>query len=140
MITYLSLLLTGAGILHFGLLLAAFSVPRVLGWEAELKKVAPLTRQVVLVHGGFIVLIIIGFGLLTLLAGRELLGGSRLALLSTLLIGAFWAGRLLIQFFYFKPAPWLTTRFRKVGYRALYAVFAYFSFVYITAAWVNWVR
>jgi hypothetical protein len=140
MTTYLPLLLTVAGFLHFGLLLAGFSVPRVLGWDSELKKVNPLTRQVVLVHGGFIILTIIGFGLLTLLAGRDLLSGNRLALLATLSIGLFWTGRLLIQVFYFDAAPWLTTRFLKIGYRSLYFVFAYFSFVYLAAAWMNWVR
>jgi hypothetical protein len=140
MLTVLPLFLTVAGFMHFGLLLASFSVPRVLGWDSELKKVNPLTRQLALVHGGFIVLTIIGFGLLTLVAGRELLAGNRLALTLTLFIGVFWTGRLLVQLFYFDAGPWLTTSFRKIGYRALYFVFAYFSVVYLVAAWVNWTR
>jgi hypothetical protein len=126
-----------AGVLHFGLLLASFSTPRVLGWHSELRKVNPLTRQLVLVHGGFIVLTIIGFGAITLIAGRELLSGSALSLAVTTMIGLFWACRLLIQLFYFEAAPWLTTLYRKVGYRLLYAVFAYFTLVYLAAAWIN---
>src|SRR5947209_8316124 len=133
MLTFLSAALMIAGLLHFGLLLASFSTPRVLGWESELRKVAPLTRQLVLVHGGFIVLTIIGFGAITLVAGRELLSGNVLPLAVTTFIGVFWACRLLIQLFYFDARPWLTTPFRKIGYRALYAVFAYFTLVYLAA-------
>jgi hypothetical protein len=134
---YLPMLLRIAGIMHFGLLLASFSVPRVLGWQTELKKVSSLTRQLVLVHGGFIVLTIIAFGLVTLVAGPELLAGNRLALSVTLFIGVFWTGRLLIQVFYFDAEPWLSTCFRRIGYRALYLVFAYFALAYLAAAWLN---
>jgi len=137
MLTILPVALTIAGFMHFGLLLASFSTPRVLAWESDLKKVSPLTRQLVLVHGGFIVLTIISFGVLTLVAGRELLAGNVLALAVTTFIGLFWTCRLLVQIFYFKAGPWLTTPFRKIGYRALCVVFAYFAFAYLTAAWLN---
>jgi hypothetical protein len=126
-----------AGVLHFGLLLASFSVPRVLRWDRELEKLNSLSRQLVLVHGGFIVLTIISFGTITLVAGQELLAGSVLAVAVTAFIGLFWACRLLIQLFYFDAQPWLTTPFRRIGYRALYAVFAYFTVVYLAAAWLN---
>jgi hypothetical protein len=137
MLTFLPAALLVAGCLHFALLLASFSTPRVLGWESELKKVSPLTRQLVLVHGAFIVLTIVSFGATTLVAGRELLCGSVLALAVTTFIGVFWSCRLLIQLFYFDASPWLTTPFRKMGYRALYLVFAFFTLVYLSAAWVN---
>jgi hypothetical protein len=137
MLTILPAALTIAGLLHFGLLLASFSVPRVLDWKSELTKVNPLTRQLVLVHGGFIVLVIIAFGAITLIAGPELLSGNRLSLVVTTVIGVFWACRLLIQVFYFSAGPWLTTPFRKIGYGTLYVVFSYFTVVYLAAAWVN---
>ena len=56
---YLQWALIVAGVLHFGLLAAGLSAPRVLDWKQELRKVNSLTRQLVLVHGGFIVLTII---------------------------------------------------------------------------------
>ncbi len=140
MLSCLPALLTIAGLLHFGLLLASFSVPRVLEWGNELKKVSPLTRQLVLVHGGFIVLVIIGFGAVTLLAGRELLTGSRLATVLTAFIGVFWSCRLAIQVCYFDARPWLTTPFRQIGYRALYLVFTYLAAVYWISAYVNVTR
>ena len=122
-----------AGLLHFGLLLASFSTPRVLRWHEELQKVNGLTRQLVLVHGAFIVLTIVAFGAITLVAGPDLLSGSPLALALNGFIGTFWACRLGIQVFYFDAGPWLTTPFLKFGYRALYVVFAYLALVYFSA-------
>lgn len=129
--------LLAAGGLHFGLLLASFSVPRVLAWDRELEKVNRLTRQLVWVHGGFIVLTIVGLGLISLVAADELLGGSMLALAVTLFTGVFWLGRLLVQLFYFDARPWLTTVWLKVGYRGLTVLFAFFTAVYFAAAWLN---
>jgi hypothetical protein len=126
-----------AGLLHFTLLLAGFSAPRVLNWSIELRKVNSLTRQLVLVHGGFIVLTIIAFGAMTLAGGAELLGGTRTALLLTGFIALFWGARLVVQITYFEAGPWLTTIWRKLGYRALYVVFAYLTCVYAWAAWRN---
>ncbi|HMC10472.1 MAG TPA: hypothetical protein VKH44_04250, partial [Pirellulaceae bacterium] len=58
----LPLLILIGGILHFGILLASAAVPQVLDWRRELSKLDPLSRQLVWVHGAFIVLVIIGFG------------------------------------------------------------------------------
>jgi hypothetical protein len=135
--TVLQWALIAAGVLHFGLLLAASSVPHVLDWRNELNKVNSLSRQLILVHGGFIVLTIVAFGLITLVASAELVGGTFIALLLCAFIGVFWFTRLMIQLFYFDARPWLTTWWRKYGYAALYGVFAYLATVYFAAAWAN---
>src|ERR1700676_392375 len=93
MLPTLKVLLILAGLFHFGLLLASFSVPRVLRWDQELAKVNSLTRQLVLVHGGFIVLTIIAFGVITLVAVDDLLSGSTLAGAVAGFIGIFWLAR-----------------------------------------------
>ena len=49
------------GMIHFGILLASALVPQVLNWRAELALLGRLTRQLVWVHGAFIVLVIVGF-------------------------------------------------------------------------------
>jgi hypothetical protein len=138
-LVYLQWALIVAGVLHFGLLAAGLSTPRVLDWRNELRKVNSLTRQLVLVHGAFIILTIIAFGLITLVAGPALVAGDTTALLLTGFIGRFWLIRFYIQVFYFDARPWLTTRWRKLGYTALYGVFAYLSTVYLLAAWTNWI-
>ncbi|HZZ72509.1 MAG TPA: hypothetical protein VFE24_09660, partial [Pirellulales bacterium] len=68
-----------SGILHFGTLLASAKVPQVLDWKGELAKLDRLFRQLVWVHGIFIVLTIIGFGMLTLFLSQELASGEALA-------------------------------------------------------------
>ena len=94
-----------SGILHFGTLLASAAVPQVLDWKAELRKLDRLTRQLVWVHGLFIVLTIIGFGFLTLLFPAELASGTALARGVCGFIAFFWSARLVIQFFVF-PGNW----------------------------------
>ena len=58
-------LLFVGGILHFGILIASALVPRVLNWRSSLRKLDPLSRQLIWVHGLFIVLVIIAFGVLS---------------------------------------------------------------------------
>ena len=52
------------GICHFGILIASALTPQVMNWKTELAKLPRLLRQLIWVHGIFIVLVIIGFILL----------------------------------------------------------------------------
>jgi hypothetical protein len=137
MIEFLRVALPIAGLLHFALLVASFSVPRVLRWHDELRRVDPLTRQLVLVHGGFIVLTIIAFGAITLALPGALLGGGPLAAAVAGFIGVFWLCRLCVQLFYFEAGPHLTTLGLRLGYRALTVLFVFFTVVYLLTACVN---
>jgi hypothetical protein len=123
-----------AGVLHFTLLSVGLAMPRVLRWEQDLRKVDPFSRQVILVHGAFIVLTIIGFGVITLVGADALLRGGVLAAAVAGFIGLFWLARFLIALFYFRPGKWLSTSFLKLGYAALFFVFGYFSLVYLAVA------
>lgn len=123
-----------SGILHFGTLLASAAVPQVLDWKGELRKLDRLTRQLIWVHGLFIVLTIIGFGMLTILFPDELAAGTPLARGVCSFIALFWAARLLIQFFVFDAKPFLTTTFLKLGYHGLTLVFIYQVMVFSRAA------
>ena len=123
-----------SGILHFGTLVASALVPQVLDWKGELGRLPPLFRQLVWVHGVFIMLTIIGFGLLTLVFSAELAAGSPLARGVCLFIGLFWLARLLTQFFVFDARPFLTSTFLKTGYHGLTLVFCYQAVVQLWAA------
>jgi hypothetical protein len=125
-----------AGVLHFGILCASALVPKVLDWKASLQKLDALSRQLVWVHGVFIVLVIIGFGLLSILFARELSARTPLARGVCFFIGFFWAARLAVQFFVFDAKPYLSTPFLKMGYCGLTAVFAYQTVVYFLAAFL----
>ncbi len=122
------------GILHFGILLASASVPRVLDWRSSLDKLDPLFRQIVWIHGAFIVIVIVGFGLLSLLFSADLSDGSPLARGVCLFIGLFWAARLALQLFVVDAKDHLNSTLLKIGYHALSVVFLYHATVYGTAA------
>ena len=129
----LAALIVLGGVLHFGTLLASFCVPQVLDWRAELSKLDRLTRQLIWVHGAFIVLVILGFGVISLTLAAQLAAGTILARGVCLFIALFWAARLAVQFFVFDARPFLTRQLWKVGYHGLTAVFVYqvlaYSFV-----------
>jgi len=127
-------LLAAGGLLQFGILIASALVPQVLDWRRELRKVPPLMAQLVWVHGVFIVLTIIGFGTLSLADATELANGTLLARSVCGFIAIFWGTRLAVQFFWFTPAEYLTTRFLKFGYHALTVAFMYLTVVYALAA------
>jgi len=130
----LALLILIGGVLHFGILIASALVPRVLQWRAELGKLAPLSRQLIWVHGAFIVLVVIGFGTLAIAASAELASGSMLARGVCLFIAAFWTARLAVQFFVFDAKPYLKTAVLWLGYNSLTAVFLYLAVVFGVAA------
>jgi hypothetical protein len=122
------------GILHFGILMASAMVPKVLDWKKTLNQLDGLFRQLVWVHGVFIVLVIVGFGALSVLFADELAGGTPLARGVCLFIALFWAARLVVQFFVFDAKPYLTTPLLHVGYHGLTVVFIYHAVVYSSAA------
>jgi hypothetical protein len=132
----LELLIFIGGILHFGILVASATVPRALDWKASLNKLDGLSRQLVWVHGVFIVLVIIGFGSLSVLCAHDLVTGTRLARAVCLFIALFWAARLIVQFFVFDAKPYLKTAFLKAGYHGLTVVFMYHTIVYSLAAFL----
>lgn len=125
-----TLLVVIGGILHLGLILAGALVPGTLNWKDSLGKLDHLSRQLIWVHGGYIVLIILSFALLSLIYPNELLAGTPLARAVCLFIGLFWSIRLLIQFFVFDAKPYLKNGLLKVGYHCLTLVFLYHAVVY----------
>ena len=123
-------LLTIGGVLHLGILIASALVPHVLDWRGELRTLPRLLAQLIWVHGAFIVLTILGFGLVSLLNARELASGTLLARSVCGLIALFWGARLAIQLFCFSPGEYLRTRFLKLGYHGLTVVFVFLTLVF----------
>ena len=114
-----------SGVLHFGTLVASALVPQVLDWKAELHKLARLSRQLIWVHGLFIVLTIVGFGCVTTFCASDLALRTPLARAVCAFIAFFWLARLFVQFFVFDAKPFLKSTFLKLGYHGLTLVFFY---------------
>ena len=110
------------------------AVPRVLDWKRSLAQLDRLSRQLIWVHGAFIVLAIIGFGLLALLFANDLAAGSPLARGMCGFTAVFWTSRMLVQFFVFDARPYLKSPLLAIGYHSLTLVFMYQAAVFGYAA------
>ncbi len=132
---YLKLTLILAGIAHFGILIASANAPIALKWRENLAPLPKLLRQMFWVYGWFIVLMIVSFGVMTLVHADTLANaGNPLARWFCGLIAVFWLVRLLVQFFVFDARPYLTNWFYTVGYHGLTAVFTFLTLAYSWAA------
>ena len=98
------LLVQGAGILQLVIAAANFFAPAKLQYRENLVKVSPIIRQIFTVHSIYIVLMLVGFGLLCLFFPRDLCGNSALGKCLSGFLAVFWGLRVPIQFFYYDLA------------------------------------
>jgi hypothetical protein len=127
------LLQLGAAI-HFAILIASALTPTALDWKTALAPLPPLLRQMFWVYGAFIVLVILGFGLLTARFAPAIAAGDPLGRSLAAFIAVFWAARLGVQWFVFDARPWLTNRLYRVGYHLLTVAFILLVAIYTLAA------
>jgi hypothetical protein len=121
-------------VLHFGILIASALVPGTLDWRRELQKLPALLRHLIWVHGLFIVLTIVAFGVISLVFAESLADGSPLARAVAGFIAIFWLARLAVQLFLFDAKPYLKTPLLAVGYHGLTVVFTALVVIYANAA------
>jgi hypothetical protein len=133
---HLEALVRLGGVIQLAILSASALVPGVLDWKAELRRLPPLLRQLIWVHGAFIVLIIVGFGAISACLAPQLTSGTPLARSVCGLIAVFWLARLGIQFFVFDAEPYLGRQLLRFGYHALTVAFIYLAVVFSMAAWL----
>ncbi len=133
----LTTLIRIGGVMHFGILIASALVPQVLDWRVELRKLSPLSRQLIWTHGAFIVLTIIGLGTIATANAPLLAMGGMLARCVCGFVAIFWFTRLVLQFALLDPKEYLTSLFLKLGYHGLTVVFASLSLIFGWAA-VRW--
>jgi len=92
-----------------------------------------LHRQMYWVYGGYVVLAIVAFGLISIFNYQELASGSGLARSVCGYIAVFWGVRLALQAV-FDVKEHLSKWWLKLGYLGLTILFAGFTFVYGFAA------
>ena len=121
------------------LLLAALNlyVPRRFGWTAELRRLSLFTRQVFVVHAGFIVLTLVLFGLLSLALADELLEPSSLARAVLAGLTLFWLARLLVQWLFYDRSLWRGKTLETSVHVTFTLVWLYFTATYSAALWFN---
>jgi hypothetical protein len=122
-----------AGVAHVGVLIASALVPFRLRWRAELGALSRLHRQMYWVYGGYVVLSIVAFALLSMVNAHELASGSGLARGVCFYIAVFWGVRVALQGV-FDVKEHLTAWWLKAGYVVLTLLFAAFTLIYGWAA------
>ena len=126
-------LLVAGGVAHFGVLVASALVPFRLDWRKELAGLSRLHRQMYWVYGGYVVLSIVAFGLITLFNASELAAGGGLARAFCAYVAVFWGVRVCLQAV-FDVKEHLTAWWLRLGYHGLTALFVFFTVVYGWAA------
>jgi hypothetical protein len=126
-------LITLAGVCQLGVLIASALVPIRLRWRTELSVLSRLHRQMYWVYGGYVVLAIVAFGLISLFNAEEMASGSGLARSFCGYIAVFWTIRLTLQAVLDVKAH-LTAWWLKVGYHTLTILFLCFALTYGYAA------
>ena len=129
----LTTLITLAGAAQLSVLIASALVPLRLRWRTALGGLPRLHRQLYWVYGGYVVLAIVAFGLISLFNAAELAAGSGLARGVCAFIAVFWGIRLTLQAV-FDVKEHLSAWWLKVGYNTLTVLFVLFTLVYGYAA------
>jgi len=119
-----------AGIGHFCVLVASFQVPIRLGWKEDLAKLTPFNRKLMWVHGGFAVLTIVSFGVLTLALHDEMLRGDRSALYLAAFIAVYWTTRIIVDFTYYEHKDWPRGGGFVLGHTLLTLLFIFLAATY----------
>ena len=122
-------LIFAGGIAHLCVLVASALVPFRLNWRKDLQSLSHLHRQMYWAYGGYVVLSIIAFALISLLNAKELAEGSGLARGFCLYVAVFWGVRVALQAV-FDVKSHLTAWWLWFGYLGLTVLFVYFTILY----------
>ncbi len=130
-----ALLISGIG--HVVLCVGSLAVPRALNWKAHLSNLQPLLRQMFWTYAGYILVINLAFGIISVFGTGELLNHSFLAKSITFFIGLYWLSRIVIQFTYFDRSSAPKGIVYALGEIILVTLFFAFTLVYFTTFFFN---
>ena len=109
-------------------------MPQAVNLRAHIGGLPPFIQRLFWVYYAFIGLCLISFGLVTVTFAGTLAAGGDLARAVCAFLAVFWTVRLIVATFIFDLRPYLTNRFRQLGYQATNIVFIYLPIVYAWAA------
>jgi hypothetical protein len=122
-----------AGLGQFSVLIASALVPIRLNWRETFQALPKLHQQMYWVYGGYVVLAIVGQGLVSTCCAAELAGGTLLARGVCGYMAIFWGLRLALQGV-LDVREHLTRWWLWAGYYGLTVLFACFTVVFALAA------
>lgn len=108
---------------------------RMMHWQADLRRIPLLIREVFHVHSWFISATLTIFGVLTWRFAREMATGlNPVATWLAAAIGLFWAIRTVLQVTYYSSSHWRGKRGRTVIHLILLLAYGGMSVTYLFAA------
>ena len=119
-----------AGALQLITAAANFFLPAKLHYRENLAKVSPIIRQIFTVHSIYIVLVLVGLGLICLLFPNDLCGASALGRFLCGFLAIFWGLRVVLQFCYYDSA---VKKEHPFGAMFFGSVFLYLAVAFTTA-------
>jgi len=123
-----------AGFVQLAIALANFTLPRKLNYRENLTHLAPMVRQIFIVHSGYIVGIVVLFAAITFGFAPELAGGRGLGRFLAASMAVFWACRVPLQIFYYDPQ---VRRSHRTGDVAITVALLFLAATYASAALVH---
>jgi transposase len=120
-----------AGAIQLAIALANFVLPKILNYEENLARVAPIIRQIFLVHSAYIVGIVLLFAAITFGFAADLASGHGLGRFLAAAIAVFWFCRVPLQIFYYDPA---LRRANRAGDAAMTLALLFLAVTYAAAA------
>jgi hypothetical protein len=111
--------------------LANFFAPTLFAYRDNLARVSPIVRQIFIVHGVYIVLIVLGAAALCFAFPHELAGESSLGRSLSAFLALFWGLRIAIHLGYYDRA---LRRAHRVADRLFLAALTYLTAVFTVAA------
>ena len=131
------LIIFWCGIGHIALCLGSLYIPKALKWQTHLTTLPPLLKQMFWAYAGYILVINLCFGFISLFGSHELLNRSFLAEAITLFIGIYWLTRVAIQFFYFDRSQAPQGLIFSLAEVVLVGLFIAFTLAYLAAFLIN---
>jgi hypothetical protein len=114
----LFLLLWLAGLVQILIAASNLFLPRKLHYQENLGRVAPIIRQIFVVHSVYIVGVLLLFAALTLGFASDLASGKGLGRFLAAGIAVFWLFRAPVQLLYYDASLRRTNRFGDVAFTA----------------------
>jgi len=132
--SHIEFLIWVAGLLQLGIAAANLLLPRILRYRENLARMSPMVREIFLVHSGYIVLVLIAFGTMSLVFAPDLAGGSRLGRFLSAFLALFWWLRIPVQLAY---DPAVRRKYRAFDV-AFLGTLVYLGGTYLLAALEVW--
>lgn len=110
---------------------------RVFDWYTDIKQLKPLNQEIAKTYGHYIQGLNFSFGLIAILIPNHLINETSLACALTILIAAYWVGKVITQIAYYPMYDIPKKLIFKVGSYGMNILFVFFACLYTLISLYN---